>query len=78
MAILGRGSPLMGLMGLGMLGDRPEKLTPEEEKRLQEFHAKGLPIPAEMRLPDGRMVRLSPTGRILGPVMNGNPRGHYG
>ena len=57
---------------------RWQELRAEDEKRWQELRAKGQPIPAVMRVPDGSMVRVAPDGRVLGPVVSGNPRGHYG
>lgn len=58
-----------------MMFDRPQKMSPEDEKR---WHGRKT-LPAVMRLPDGSMVRVAPDGRtILGPVVAGNPRGHYG
>lgn len=65
-------------MGGGIIFDRAEKPSPEDEKRWQDLRARGLPIPAVMRAPDGSLVRLSPNGTVLGPVVSGNPRGHYG
>ena len=69
--------PAFAMTGFGLF-DRAEKPSPEDEKRWQDLRARGLPIPAVMRAPDGSLVRLSPNGTVLGPVVAGNPRGHYG
>ena len=67
--------PAFAMTGFGLF-DRAKKMSPEDEKRWQEALAK--PPSAVMRLPDGSMVRVAPDGRtILGPVVSGNPRGHY-
>jgi hypothetical protein len=70
-------APAFLMTGFGIFGDRAKKTSPEDEKRWQELRAKGQPIPAVMRAPDGSMVRVAPDGTVLGPVVSGNPRGYY-
>ena len=69
--------PAFAMTGFGLF-DRAKKPSPEDEKRWQELRAKGLPIPTVMRTADGSLVRLAPDGTVLGPVVSGNLRGHYG
>lgn len=82
-ALLGLGAlaivavPAFAMAGFGLF-DRAKKPSPEDEKRWQDLRAKGQPLPAVMRAPDGSMVRIAPDGTVLGPAVSGNPRGHYG
>lgn len=69
--------PAFAMTGFGLV-DRAKKPSPEDEKRWQDLRAKGEPIPTTMRTADGRMVRVAPDGTVLGPVVSGNLRGHYG
>ena len=78
LTIIGRGSPKLGLFGLGTLFDRPQKMSVEQEKAWQEAEARSPrdPVPKMMPAPDGsgRMVPVvSPVGSV-----GERGRGHYG
>ena len=79
LAIIGRGSPSLGLFGLGTLFDRPQKMAPEQERAWQEAETRTPrgPAPKMMPAPDGSGRMVPVVSPVVGSVGE-RGRGHYG